>query len=535
MPPSSSSAATAEVNARDLDPRATALLLVLSAALLLLRLGAVPLLGPDEPRYVRVAVEMHRSGHWVTPTLGGQPWLEKPILYYWLAGASFSVLGETEAAARLPSVLAALLLVGATALFGARLLGRSAGLHAGFVLGTSVLVFAFGRAATMDMLLAAFTTLAIGFLGLDLLGIAGRLAVPAAWVCMGVATLAKGPIGFLLPGLVVCVYALAARRFDPLRRALSPAGIALFLLVAAPWYVLVSLDQGRAFLDVFLLNHNLARFTSTVHHHPGSVVYYLPVLLAGVFPWSGLVLPAFARLEPRRRDVDLFVLAWLLAPLAFFSVAGSKLPGYVLPCLAPLALLMGRAAARLARGEDHPPWAGPRVIGLVGVVLGALLACGPLLLRREGEPAWILLLPTAAWTLIVVLGVSRTISANAAGALGLLRVGGAGLLALLAFGAPTILAHQQSGRALFTPAHGREVLVFGAWRTAWMAGYFYNDGRVREVPGLSAVAEAAQDGPVLVLAGPGERRQIAGAPGLRARPRAADLRGDVLLEVTTAH
>ncbi len=533
-PSSSSNVSAAEPGAHSLDPLGTALLLVLTAALLLLRLGTVPLLGPDEPRYVRVAVEMHRSGHWVTPTLGGEPWLEKPVLYYWLAGASFSVFGENEWAARLPSVLAALLLVGATALVGARLFGRSAGLHAGFALGTSVLFFAFGRAATMDMLLAAFTTLAIGFFGLGLLGIAGRLAVPAAWVCMGVATLAKGPIGLLLPALVVAVYAIAARRLDPVRNALSPAGVALFLLVAAPWYVLVTLDQGRAFLDVFLLNHNLARFTSTVHHHPGPVVYYLPVLLAGMFPWSGLALPAFARLKPGRHAADLFVLVWLLAPLVFFSAAGSKLPGYVLPCLPPLALLMGRAAERMARGEAFPPWAGPRAVALVGVVLGALLACGPLLLRRQGEPAWILLVPTAAWTLIVVFGASRAISANAAGALGLLRVGGAGLLALLAFGAPTVLAHQQSGRDLFAPAHGREVLVFGAWRTAWMAGYFYNDGRVREVPGLSAVAEAAQGGPALVLAGPGERRQIAGAPGLRARPLAADLRGDVLLEVTTA-
>ncbi len=535
MPPSpTTDVPAADPGARGLDPAGTALLLVLTAALLLLRLGAVPLLGPDEPRYVRVAVEMHRSGHWVTPTLGGEPWLEKPILYYWLAGASFAVLGENEWAARLPSVAAGVLLVGATALFGARLFGRSAGLHAGFVVGTSVLFFAFGRAATMDMLLAAFATLAIGFLALGLLGIAGRLAVPAAWLCMGVATLAKGPIGLLLPGLVVVVHALAARRLDTIKKVLSPAGIGLFLLVAAPWYVLVTLDQGRAFVDVFLLNHNLARFTSTVHHHPGPLVYYLPVLLLGVFPWSGLVLPAFARIQPRRSDADLFVLVWLLAPLVFFSLAGSKLPGYVLPCLPPLALLMARAAVRLAADEPLPPWAGPRAVALVGVVLGGLVACGPLLLRRQGEPGWVLLVPTAAWTLLVVLGVSRTIAANSAGALGLLRVGGAGLLALLAFGAPTVLAHQQSGRDLFAPAHGREVLAFGAWRTAWMSGYFYNDGRVREVPDLSAVAGAVRGGPVLVLAGPGERRQIEGAPSLRARPLAGDLRGDVLLEVTAS-
>ncbi len=153
--------------------RATVVLLALVLALLVFRLGAVPLVGPDEPRYARVAVEMHRAGAWVTPTLAGEPWLEKPPLYYWLAGASFGVLGETEAAARVPSVLAALLLVGATALFGARLYGQAAGLHAGFVAGLSLLPFAYGRAASMDMLLAATVTVATGLCGLRLLGSRG--------------------------------------------------------------------------------------------------------------------------------------------------------------------------------------------------------------------------------------------------------------------------------------------------------------------------------------------------------------------------
>src|SRR5574340_240506 len=112
---------------RSLPPRAAFVLLALVRALALFRLGASPLVGPDEPRYARVAVEMHRAGAWVTPTVAGQPWLEKPPLYYWLAGAAFSVLGETELAARLPSALALVLLVAATAFVGARLYGSAAG------------------------------------------------------------------------------------------------------------------------------------------------------------------------------------------------------------------------------------------------------------------------------------------------------------------------------------------------------------------------------------------------------------------------
>jgi 4-amino-4-deoxy-L-arabinose transferase-like glycosyltransferase len=515
-----------------LGAKGGALLLVLTAALLLFRLGAVPLLGPDEPRYVRVAIEMHRGGEWVTPTLAGKPWLEKPVLYYWLAGACFSLFGETETAARLPSVVSAVLLVGFCALCGARLFGRASGLHAGFILATSLLPFAFGRAATMDMLLAAFVTLAIGFFALGLLGIAGRLAVPAAWLCMGIATLAKGPIGLLLPGLVVVAFALAARDTRVLRRVLSPAGIVLFLAVAGPWYALVYRAQGQAFVDVFLLNHNVERFTSTIHRHPGPFLYYVPILLAGLFPWSGLVLPGLAGVAPRRSRTDLFVLLWLLLPFAFFSVAGSKLPGYVLPCLPPLALLMGRAATILVRDpRAFPSWAGPRAVAVVGIVVGALVATTPAFLYRVHEVGWILLIPAASWSLIVVLSVSRWLGRDPAGAFRLLRVGGAGLLLLLTTAAPPILSRQQSGRDLFLPAHGREVLVWGAWRTAWMAGYFYNDGKVREVDGLPVLIDAIRAGPALVLAGPSERRQLEAVPSMRSRVLASDVRGDTLLEV----
>src|SRR5512143_2832975 len=246
----------------ELPVRPAGVLLALVLALLVFRLGAVPLVGPDEPRYARVAVEMHRAGAWVRPTLGGQPWLEKPPLYYWLAGASFAVFGETEAAARVPSVLASLALVGATALFGARLYGQAAGLHAGFVAGLSLLPFAYGRAASMDMLLAATVTVAIGLCALRLLGIAGRLAIVGAAVLAGLAALAKGPLGLLLPALVVLAYVALTREWRRLRELASPGALVAFVLVAAPWYAAISADQGRHFLDVFILNHNLQRFTT---------------------------------------------------------------------------------------------------------------------------------------------------------------------------------------------------------------------------------------------------------------------------------
>jgi len=515
-----------------LRPAATALLLALTAALLLFRLGRVPLIGPDEPRYARVAVEMHRSGARVTPTLQGRPWLEKPPLYYWLAGAAFSLLGETETAARLPSVAAALLLVGATALCGARLHGGGAGLHAGFVAATAPLAFIYGRAAAMDMLLAATVTAAVGLIALRLLGIAGRLAVPAAWLFMALATLAKGPLGFILPGLIVAGYIAATREWRQARTVLSPAGIGLFLLGAGPWHALIWHDQGRAFVDVFLLNHNLQRFTSTIHRHGGPILYYVPVLLLGLFPWSGLLLPAFAKARPRRSRADLFVLLWAAVPFVLFSIAGSKLPGYVLPCLPPLALLVGRAAHEMVRRELRSPFgAGPRAAAVVTLLLACVLAGAPLVLRRLGEPDWRLLVPVSLWGLLVGVGFRLRVERDPAGALGLLRVGAAGTLVLLTLAAPPILARRESGRSLFARAAGREVLAWGAWRTAWMAGYFYNDGKVREVAGEEEIAAAAAAGPVLVLCGPGERRRLEAAPGLSAALVAEGPRSSALLRV----
>jgi 4-amino-4-deoxy-L-arabinose transferase-like glycosyltransferase len=462
----------------------------------------------------------------VTPTLQGQPWLEKPPLYYWLAGVAFRLFGETETAARLPSLLASLLFVVSVAVFAARLYGSAAGLHAGFVAGTSVLTFVYGRAAAMDMLLAACVSAAIGLLGLRALGRAGPHALTAAYALMGLATLAKGPLGVLLPALVMAGYVIASRQWSICRTLISPWAMLAFVVVAGPWYVAIYADQGRRFVDDFLLGHNVSRFTSTVHRHPGPPWYYLPVLIGGLFPWSGLLAPAVASLRPREA-ADRFVLLWLALPLLFFSLAGSKLPGYIVPCLAPLAVLTGKAADDLANGRVG----GGRAAALIGLALSALVATAPLHLLHLGEPGWQLAIPISAWTLIAAWIVSRRIGSDPVGALVGLRVGAAGLLLLVANAAPPILARRESGRDLFRQARGEEVLAWGAWRTAWMAGYFYNDGRVREVDSAQPIVAAAAQAPVLALCGPAERRSLEAMPSLRVTPLADGPRANALLRV----
>jgi hypothetical protein len=215
----------------------------------------------------------------------------------------------------------------------------------------------------------------------------------------------------------------------------------------------------------------------------------------------------------------------------FFSLAGSKLPGYILPCLPPLALWIGRAADRMVNGDPVP---GIRAAGLLTVILAALIGAGPIVAARAGEPAWPLLVPIAAWCVLMALMFSKHLRKTPAYALRVLRVGAAGLLVLLTGAAPPVLRARESGRDLFLPAGGRDVLAWGAWRTAWMAGYFYNDGRVYPVEGLADIQQRLAAGPVLVVCGPGERRILTESPGLRTRVLAEGPRGNALVRVESA-
>jgi 4-amino-4-deoxy-L-arabinose transferase-like glycosyltransferase len=525
---------------RTLPVRATLLLLALTLILLLFRAGAVPLLGPDEPRYARVAVEMSRSGDLVTPTLQGRPWMEKPILYYWIAAGAFRILGENEMAARLPANLGAMLFVLATAIVGARLYDSRAGLLAGFIAATSVLPFVQGRAASMDMLLAATLTAGIGLLALRRLGLAGPAATVAAAAFLGLATLAKGPLGLLLAVLVLGAHLLLARDAVRPRAFELLAAAAVFVVVAAPWYVLIYLRQGQAFIDTFFLDHNVQRFTSTVHKHPGPFYYYLPVLLIGFFPWSGLLLPALGRVS-RRSPADLFLLCWALVPFAFFSVAGSKLPGYILPIVAPLAVLMARGALAIEDREPLPTGLGATGTAAIGLVLGFAVFGASAYLLWTAEPGALSVLPIGLWALLLSWVIARVIHRSPSEALRSLRVGAPGLLALVLLAVPPLLAERESGRELFRVAGGREVLSFRAWRTAWMSGYFYNDARVREVTDPAEIVAAAQKSPTLVLCGPEQQGELQWTPGIRVKPLAQGpthgrkRKRDVLLEVTASH
>ncbi len=363
-------------------------LLLLCAWLFLLKLGDIPFLGKDEPKNAEALLEMSGRGDWVTTTLRGEPWFDKPILYYWVSLIFFRLLGPGEAAARLGPALFGAAGVLVTWWLARSLFDAKTALRSGVVLATSLEYFWFSRTAVVDLPLTFCVTLCLAafYRALEAPGTPTRWYL-LAFGAMGGATLAKGPVGIVLPALVVGAYLLLGRRLRAASRVPWGRSILCFLLVAAPWYTVVSLRHGWRFWEDFILNRNIDRYLTTIHHHPGPVYYYLPVLLIGLFPWGALLPFAVGRilregwrdLVDGRRHLG-FLLLWALMPLLFFSFAGSKLPSYLLPCFPALAILAAHGwGAVLERRHE-----GGAVTGRWAIVL--LLLVFPLL--AAGIFAW---------------------------------------------------------------------------------------------------------------------------------------------------
>ena len=364
---------------------------LLAFILYLSGLGAVGFVGPDEARYADVARAMLVSGDYVTPRLFGEPWFEKPPLYYWLAAQLFR-LSANELTARLPSALAAIAFLIGWFLFARRRFGQPTALFATILLGSTLGWIGFARAAAMDMLFAVTLDAALIFLALWLWEQKpGHLY--GFYALLGLATLAKGPLAVALAGLVAVGTIATFREWAILRKLLLSPALAAFFAVAAPWYALCYAYNGASFLEEFFLKHNLARFASAeALGHGQPLWYYFPILVAGLFPWSAmLLLPALDVIRSSRSILEnrqkAFFFWWVALPFVFFSLSENKLPGYLLPVLPPLTLWIAEIAMRGQEKEPasdsrrrkdapaaapHPP-APPLALWLIGASMLLLL------------------------------------------------------------------------------------------------------------------------------------------------------------------
>lgn len=351
--------------------RLDALLLAgFSAFLFFYGLSYFGLIGADEPRYAQVAREMLERRDWVTPTLGLQPWLEKPPFYYWQAIVAYKIFGVSDWAARLPSAIDATALLLAVYIFLRRFF-RGVELDGALIVASCAGVIGYARAASTDMPLAAP-------FGIAMLGwwawrqSSQRIYLAAFFSFLALATLAKGPVAPFLAALIIVLYALISREFSFVLRTLWLPGVLLYCVIALPWYIAVQI-RNPIFFREFIVQQNLGRFSQNLYHHIQPFWYYVPVLLLALAPWTVLAVAAFVggvrRWRLNRRgdqsipgseavaEIDFcrFSACWLVIPVAFFSISQSKLPGYILPALPAGGLLLAIYMRGKLRDESARP------------------------------------------------------------------------------------------------------------------------------------------------------------------------------------
>ena len=384
--------------------RITLPLLLLAALTFFAGLGRGAITDSDEAFYAESSREMVASGDWITPHYNYEPRFQKPVLYYWLSSATFLITGASELGARLWAALAGVGLVLVTAAAGRRWYDETTGLLAGAIVATSFGYFSIGRMALPDLPLTFCITLAIWAALVSTLEQerSPRKFVILAAVGLGLGFLMKGPVGVIIPLLVIVPVLMVERRSIALEPSDILLGFVIMLAIALPWYFVMWARHGNEYLQSFFVGDNFERFATDRFNDPRPWWFYLPVVAGGLLPWTPLALtwlgPMTQFLRGRREvgTIDLRLLMWALLPLMFYSLSVGKQPRYVLPVLPPLALLLASSIVERTqewRGFDGvrssprraaPIWFGSVLSGVFFVVLGVLLhRAQPLLINVQ--------------------------------------------------------------------------------------------------------------------------------------------------------
>jgi 4-amino-4-deoxy-L-arabinose transferase-like glycosyltransferase len=387
--------------------------LVTAAALtvLLVNLGGPPLFDDDETRNAGCSLAMLDSGDWVVPTFNGELRVHKPPLVNWVQMAGISIAGRNELGARIGSACVTTLTCLITWKIGCLIFSPAVGLLGGLVMAGCIWTAVGGRAATPDAPLVLATTTGLWLLAGGLDPITGRLRLnsgraAALGLTSGLAILAKGPVGFVVPAgatlLFACWQAMSPNDTAPhqnwrqraTQRLLDLRPLTILTATTAtalPWYVWVGLRTDWEWPRRFLLEHNLERFATPLEGHSGSIAYYPLILLIGLFPWSIAslltVTHAVRKCWPQRHEASraghLLLVMWAVSWIGFFTVAGTKLPGYIWPAYPALAALAGAFWHEWSL-EQHRSDRWMPVAWLSLITVGfAFAAAGPLAVSRS--------------------------------------------------------------------------------------------------------------------------------------------------------
>ncbi|HZF15396.1 MAG TPA: phospholipid carrier-dependent glycosyltransferase [Steroidobacteraceae bacterium] len=361
------------------------ILLPVAVALWFVLLASRPLFRPDEGRYAEIPREMVATGDWLVPRLNGLVYVEKPPLQYWLTAASFQAFGSSAGVARLTSGLAAVFCVALTGWAARRLWGRGAAITAGALCVSAPLYFLVGQQLTLDMLFTFFLTggLVAFCAGQSVRDDRARCLgwMLLCWVSIAAAVMVKGIAALAIPGLVLIVYSLWQRDGRVWSSAHVAPGLAMCLVLAAPWFIAV----GRAvpgFNEFFFIHEHLLRYATLSAHRYEPWWFFIPVVLGGVAPWIPQTVRAWRTRNEMRTprggfDARRLLWAWVWVTLIFFSASKSKLVPYVLPMVPALALLVAGSKARLhvrdARWSAIITLAAAAAVG-IGIVVFRLVA-----------------------------------------------------------------------------------------------------------------------------------------------------------------
>lgn len=384
--------------------RITLPLLLLAALTFFAGLGRGAITDSDEAFYAEASREMVASGDWVTPYYNYEQRWQKPIAYYWLTSATYLATGASEMGARFWAAMAGVGLVLVTAAAGRRWYDETTGLMAGAIVATNFGYFTIGRMSLPDLPLTFCITLAIWAAMVSTLEQerSPRKFVILAAVGFGLGFLMKGPVGLIIPAIVIVPVLMIERRSIGLNPVDIVIGFIVMIAVAAPWYLMMWGRHGNEYLNSFFIGDNFERFATDRFNDPRPWWFYIPVVAGGLLPWTPLALvwlgPITQFLRGRRAvgTIDLRLLMWAVFPLVFYSLSIGKQPRYVLPVLPPLALLLASSIVERTqewRGLDGvrsmprralPVIVGSLLSGVFFVTLGVLLyRAQPLLINVQ--------------------------------------------------------------------------------------------------------------------------------------------------------
>ncbi|NET73351.1 MAG: glycosyltransferase family 39 protein [Sphaerospermopsis sp. SIO1G2] len=357
-------------------------LLLINFLAFIWNLGNVGLIDETEPLFAEASRQMLITGDWITPFFNGETRFDKPALIYWCQAIAYAIMGVNEWSARIPSALAAAAVTALGFYVVQWYFGKKDELEAtanpirryltaaltSALIALNPEMIVWGRIGVSDMLLTGCIASALlcFFMGYAQNSTPSRFPNKwyiASYILMGAGILTKGPVGLVLPGLIMIIFGLYLGKFWQLWLEMHPIkGIGISLLVSTPWYILVTLDNGWNFINAFFGYHNVERFTEVVNGHSAPWYFYFLVVLLGFAPYSIFIPAAIARLQFWRREqiinqerfqhLDLFACCWFLGVFGFFTIAVTKLPSYVLPLMPAAAILVALFWSDLCTGKQ---------------------------------------------------------------------------------------------------------------------------------------------------------------------------------------